>query len=94
MLLNNNKNKDCTQKNKHGAKRICIRRFSGPYFPEFGINTEMYFRIQSEFRKKLIRKPHKMSGFYAITAPLQKFFQLTLESTPSKNKVSSLVWYK
>ena len=33
--------------------------FSGPYFPVFGLNTEIYeviLRIQSEYRKILTRK--------------------------------------
>ena len=34
--------------------------FSGPYFPEFGLNTEIYsvnLRIQSEYRKNSEKKP-------------------------------------
>ena len=26
----------------HGVQSVCIRRFSGPHFPEFGLNTETY----------------------------------------------------
>ena len=29
-------------KNKHFAKSVEIRRFSGPYFPVFGLNKEIY----------------------------------------------------
>ena len=35
-------------------KKVSIRSFSGPYFPEFGLNTKRYrgsLRIQSECRK-------------------------------------------
>ena len=40
---------------KHTAWKVCkYRVFSGPYFPIFGLNTEIYsvnLRIQSEYRK-------------------------------------------
>ena len=26
----------------HCVKNFCIRSYSGPYFPEFGLNTERY----------------------------------------------------
>ena len=40
-------------RNSHCVKSVCIRSFSGPYFPTFGLNTERYgcgvsLRIQSE----------------------------------------------
>ena len=43
----------------HCVKCVQIRRFSGPYFPAFGLNTERYFvslRIQFECGKILTRK--------------------------------------
>ena len=27
---------------RHCVKSVCIRSFSGPYFPAFGLNTERY----------------------------------------------------
>ena len=30
--------------------------FSGPYFPVFGLNTEIYLRVQSEYKKIRTRK--------------------------------------
>ena len=41
--------------------------FSGPYFPAFGLNTEIYtvnFRIQSECRKTRTRKSLNRDTFY------------------------------
>ena len=38
----------------HCMKRVCIRSYSGPYFPAFGLNTERYGvsrRSQSECGK-------------------------------------------
>ena len=38
----------------HCVKRVLIRSFSGPYFPQFGLNTEKYgvsLRIQSNAGK-------------------------------------------
>ena len=43
----------------HCLKIVGIRSFSGLYFPEFGLNEEVYsvsFRIQSEFEKIRTRK--------------------------------------
>ena len=43
----------------HCVKSLQIRSFSGPYFPVFRLNTEIYgvnFRIQSEYRKIRTRK--------------------------------------
>ena len=38
----------------HCVKNVCIRNFSGPYFPVFGLNMKIYcvnLRIQSEYMK-------------------------------------------
>ena len=40
--------------NHHCVKSVCIRSYSGPYFPAFGLNTEKYgvsLRIQCECEK-------------------------------------------
>ena len=44
---------------KHFLKSVRIWSFSGPYFPAFGLTTEIYrlsFRIQSKYRKIKTRK--------------------------------------
>ena len=47
----------------HCVKTICIRSYSGPYFPSFVLNTESYgvsLRIQPECGKIRTRvTPHK-----------------------------------
>ena len=43
--------------------------FSGPYFPIFGLNTEIYFvnlRIQSEYRKTQTRENPYLNTFLAV----------------------------
>ena len=43
--------------------------FSGPYFPAFGLNTEIYgvsLRIQSECKKIWPRKTPNTDTFYAV----------------------------
>ena len=48
-----------TSLQRHCVKSVRIRRFSGPYFPVFGLNTEIYgvnLRIQSEYRKIRTKK--------------------------------------
>ena len=45
--------------NIYCVKSVQIRSFSGPYFPVFGLKTEIYgvnLRIQSEYRKVRTRK--------------------------------------
>ena len=45
--------------NKHCVKSVQIRSFSGPYFPVFGLNAEIYevnLRIQSKYGKMQTRK--------------------------------------
>ena len=44
---------------EHCVKSVQIRSFSGPYFPVFGLNTEIYsvnLCIQSKYRKIRTRK--------------------------------------
>ena len=50
-------------------KSARIWSFSGPYFPTFGVNKEIYsvsFRIQSEYGKIRIRKIPNTDTFYAL----------------------------
>ena len=55
---------------KHCVKSVCIRSYSRPYFPAFGLNTERYSislrRIQSECGKILTRVTLNMDNFYAV----------------------------
>ena len=56
----------------HNAKSVQIRSFSGPYFPVFGLNTEIYpvnLRIQSKFGKIRTRKTPNLNIFHAAIAP-------------------------
>ena len=53
----------------HCVKSICIRSYSGPHFPAFGLNTERYFvylRIQSKCREMLTRMTLNTDTFYAM----------------------------
>ena len=57
----------------HCVKSIRIRRFSGPYFPAFELNTErseVSPRIQSKCRKKQTWKTPNMDTFHAVFWPL------------------------
>ena len=54
-----------------------IRSFSGPYFPAFGLNTEIYgvnlnLRIQSEYRKIRTRK-NSVSGPFSHWQKIYSF---------------------
>ena len=35
--------------NLHGVKSVRIRSYSGPYFPAFGLKTEIFSRIRTEY---------------------------------------------
>ena len=52
----------------HCVKSVCIRSFSGPYFPTFGLNTERYriFPIQSEREKILTGEAPDTNTFHAF----------------------------
>ena len=53
----------------HCLKSVCIRSFSGPYFPAFGLNTGRYcvsLRIQSECGKIWTRETPNTDTFYAM----------------------------
>ena len=58
-FLSSKTSSSCLHQDKHYVKSIQIRSFSGPYFPAFGLNIEIYgvnLRIQSEYRKIRTRK--------------------------------------
>ena len=63
--------------NWHCVESIRIRRFSGQYFPAFGLNTEylsvfspygVYLRIQSKCGKIRTRKTPNIDTFHAVNA--------------------------
>ena len=56
-------------KHLHCVKSVCIRSFSGPYFPTFGLNTNKYslsLRIQFECGKVWTRKSPHMDTFHVV----------------------------
>ena len=67
-----------------------IRSYSGPYFPAFGLNMEIYFVSQSEYgRKRTIITPHKekfytvmnmhfISGFYFECYPILLLYKASI----------------
>ena len=53
----------------HSVKGVRIRRFSSPYFPAFGLNTDRYgvsLRIQSECGKIRTIKTLNTDTFHAV----------------------------
>ena len=56
----------------HCVKSVHIRRFSGPYFPAFGLNVNRYrlsLRIQSEYGKIKTRKTPNTETFHKLFVP-------------------------
>ena len=50
-------------------KNVSNWSFSGPYFPAFGLNTEIYYVnlfIQSKCRKIYFRKTRNIDNFYVM----------------------------
>ena len=50
-------------------KTVSNWSFSGPYFPAFGLNTEIYYVnlfIQSKCRKIYFRKTPNIDNFYVM----------------------------
>ena len=65
------------------AKSVQICNFSGPYFPELGLNTEIYsvkFRTQFKYGKIRTRKNPNLETFY-VTIPTQ-FEDIQLAESP------------
>ena len=62
--------KSTSKMNKmHCMKSVRVWSYSGPHFPEFGVNTERYsvsFRFQLECRKIWARIIPNMDTFYAV----------------------------
>ena len=58
-------------KSKHCAKSVCIRSYSGPHFPAFGLKTERYevsLRIQSKCEKIRTRINLNTNTFQTVKA--------------------------
>ena len=69
---------------------------SGPYFPVFGLNTEIYsviFRIQSECSKIRSRKDSVFGLFHAVQVASPLFSTNNLASTALLNFVHSCKEY-
>ena len=59
----------------HCMKSVCICRFSGSYFPAFGLNTErcgVSPLIQSECGKIRTRKTPNTDTFHAVFATVER----------------------
>ena len=66
FYLSDTKSKDFLQ-TENCVKSIHIPSFSGPHFPAFGLNTEIYsvnFRIHSQCGKMRTRKTPNTDTFY------------------------------
>ena len=64
------------------VKSVRIRKFSSPYFPKFGLNTERYrvsLRIQSKCGKVQTRKTPNTDTFHTVT--YSNFDQVTVNTT-------------
>ena len=62
-------NKAIYSRGVHCVKGVRIRRFSSPYFPAFGLNTDRYgvsLRIQSECGKIRTIKTLNTDTFHAV----------------------------
>ena len=58
------------------VKRVHIRSYSAPYFPEFGLTTEgygVYLRVQSESGKIRTRITPNTDTFYKVELPILIF---------------------
>ena len=54
--------------------------FSGPYFPVFGLNTEIYGSIQSEYRKIRTRK-NSIFGHFSRSDANKSYFAVGTDHT-------------
>ena len=72
---------DCTINGKlhffctvlHCVKSVRIRSFSGPHFSTFGLNREIFSRIQPERGKMQTGKTPNTDTFYAVLLSYLKF---------------------
>ena len=73
FFLQRNSTIDVLQSSKyasdnHCVKSVRIRCYSGPYFPEFRLNTERYERIQSECGKIQTRITPNTDTFHTLNS--------------------------
>ena len=74
----------------HCVKIFCIRSFSGPYFPAFGLNTDIYkinLHIGSECGKMRTRKTPNTDFFYAVCM----YWQNTLKQNERRVRSKSII---
>ena len=67
-------------RNTHYVKNVCIRIYSGPHFPAFGVNTERYsvsLHIQPECGKMRTRITPNADTFYSVISLLDPIFKST-----------------
>ena len=65
----------------HCVKSVCIRSFSGQYFPAFRLNTERHgasLRIQSKCWKIRTRKTPNMDTFHALLRMLKDYHAMKM----------------
>ena len=74
----------------NSVKSVRIRKISGPYFPAFGLDTEIYrvnFCFQSKYGKIRTRKTPNAEAFYAVKSIWQ---YETLQYFHKKNNIYEL----
>ena len=74
------------------VKSVCIRIYSGPHFPAFGLNKERYsvsLRIQSEWGKMQTRITPSMDTFRGVTLNAKESFNTLVWNLYPKEKYSS-----
>ena len=77
--------------NIHYLKEVRIPDISGPYFPAFGLHTEIYsvnLRIQSEYGKIWTRKPPNMHTCHAVVV-----IHLITRSLDGNHKTTDILEY-
>ena len=75
----------------HCIKIVRIRSYSGPYFPAFELNAEIYgasFRLQSKCRKIRTRITPNTDTFYAVYSISGDIFPIK-EQRPENKKTTS-----
>ena len=59
----------------HSVKSVHIRSFFGPYFPKFGLNTEIYsINLRNQSKCGKIRTRNSEYGHFSGSAPLSGWF--------------------
>ena len=67
LLSRQGYNNDSSQTRTHWIENLCIRSLSGLYFPQLGLNMNIYYpRIQAECGKIRTRKTANWDTFYTV----------------------------